>query len=134
MLIVFDDMIAGMKSNKELSPIVIELLLKGRKYNILLAFISKSLVKVPKTKKLNGTYFIMKLLNNREIQQIALNHLTDTDFKDFIKHYRDQNKELFSFVLKVTSLGKSYYKKRVSQKIKTIINKIERNKAQYYLN
>ena len=57
MLIVFDDMIADMKSNQELSPIVIELLLKGRKYNILLAFISKSVVKVPKTKKLKGTYF-----------------------------------------------------------------------------
>ena len=33
-LIVFDDMIAEMKSNKKLSPIVTELFLKERKLNI----------------------------------------------------------------------------------------------------
>ena len=37
-LIVFDDMIAYMDSNKKLSPIVTELLLRGRKLNISLVF------------------------------------------------------------------------------------------------
>ena len=41
-LIVFDDMIADMESNKNLSPIVTELYLRGRKVNISLVFISQS--------------------------------------------------------------------------------------------
>ena len=42
MLIVFDDMIADMLSNKNLNPIVTELFIRDRKLNISLAFISKS--------------------------------------------------------------------------------------------
>ena len=38
MLIVFDDMIAYVEANKELSPIVTELFLKGRKLNNLPVF------------------------------------------------------------------------------------------------
>ena len=38
---------------------------------------------------LNSTYrFIMKIPNKRELQQIALNHSSDIDFKDFIKNYK----------------------------------------------
>ena len=65
-LIVFDDMIVDMESNKKLSPIVTELFLRGRKLNISLVSISKSHFKVPKTIKLNAThYFIMKIPNKR---------------------------------------------------------------------
>ena len=39
-LIVFDDMIADMESNKKLSTTVTELFLRGRKLNISLVFIS----------------------------------------------------------------------------------------------
>ena len=42
-LIVFDDMMADMESNKNLSPIVTELFLRVRKLNISLVFISKCL-------------------------------------------------------------------------------------------
>ena len=74
-LIVFDDIIADMESNKKLSPIVTELFLRGRKLNISLAFISQSYFKVPKTIRLNPThYFIMKIPNKIELQQIASNH------------------------------------------------------------
>ena len=59
-LIVFNDMIADMESNKKLSPIVTELFLRGRKLNVSLVFISKSYFEVPKTIILNTThYFIM---------------------------------------------------------------------------
>ena len=65
-LIVFDDMIADMKSNKKLSPIVTELFLRGRKLNVLLVFISQTYFKVPKTIRLNAThYFMMKIPNNK---------------------------------------------------------------------
>ena len=48
-LIVFDDVIVDMESNKLLSPIVNELFLRERKLNIWLAFISQSYFKVSKT-------------------------------------------------------------------------------------
>ena len=63
MLIVFDDMIAAMESNKNLSSIVTELFL---------------------------------------LQHIPSNHSSDTDFKDFIKLYKDYTKEPYSFLVKYT--------------------------------
>ena len=39
MLIVFDDMIADMISNKKLNSIITELIIRGRKLNIFLVFI-----------------------------------------------------------------------------------------------
>ena len=39
-LIVYDDMIADMFSNKKLNPIVTELFIRGRKLNISLVFIT----------------------------------------------------------------------------------------------
>ena len=41
-LIVFDDMITDMLSNKNLNPVVTELFIKGRKLNISLVFITQS--------------------------------------------------------------------------------------------
>ena len=41
-LIVFDDMITDILSNKKLNPIVNELFIRGRKLNISLAFITQS--------------------------------------------------------------------------------------------
>ena len=74
-LIVFDDMIADMINNKKLNPIVTELFIRGRKLNISIVFIAQSYFKVPKDVRLNSThFFIMNILNKRELQQIALNH------------------------------------------------------------
>ena len=99
-LIVFDDMIADMESNKKLSPIVTELFLRGRKFNISLVFISQSYFKVPKTRRLNAThYFIMKFLNKRELRQTASIHSSDINFEDFMKLYEDYTKEPYSFLL-----------------------------------
>ena len=65
-LIVFDELIADMESNKKLSPNVTELFLRKRKLNISLVFISQSYFKVPKTISLNAThYFIIKIPNKR---------------------------------------------------------------------
>ena len=93
-LIVFDDMIADMINNKRLNPIVTELFIRGRKLNISIVFIMQSYFKVPKDVRLNSThFFIMKILNKRELQQIALNHSLDIDFKDFMKIYKECTKE-----------------------------------------
>ena len=49
---------------------------------------------MPKTIRLNLTnYFIIKIPNKKELQQIASNHSSDIDFKDFRKLYKDYTKE-----------------------------------------
>ena len=95
-----------MESNKKLSLKVIEFFLRGRKLNISLVFMSQSYFKVSKTIKLNTTHcFIMKIPKKRELQQIASNHSSDIDFKDFIKLYEEYTKESYSFLVDDTTLS-----------------------------
>ena len=104
-LTVFDDMIADMINNKKLNPIVTELFIRGRKFNISIVFITQSHLKVPKDVRLNSThFFIMKILNKRELQQIALNHSSDIDVKDFMKIYKECTKESYYFLVNDTTL------------------------------
>ena len=82
-------MIAGMINNKKLNPVVTELFIIGRKLNISIVFITQSYFKVPKDVGLNSThFFITKILNKRELRQMALNRSSHIDFKDFIKIYK----------------------------------------------
>ena len=105
-LIVIDDMIPDMESNKTLSLTVTKLFLKISKLNISLVFISQSYFKVPKTIRLNVTnYCIMIILNKREHQQIASNHSSDIDFKDFMQLCKDYTRELYSFLVNDTTLA-----------------------------
>ena len=44
---------------------------------------------MPKNIGINSThYFIMKIPNKQELLQIALNHSSDIDFKDFMNFYK----------------------------------------------
>ena len=89
-LIGFDIMIAHMISNKKLNSIVTELFIRGRKLNISVGFVTQSYFKVPKDIRLNSIdFFIMKIPNKRELQQIAINHSSDNDSTDFIKIYKN---------------------------------------------
>ena len=88
-LIVFDDMVADMINNKKIDSIATELLIRGRKLNISLVFITQSCFKVSKDVRLNSTqFFILQIPNKRELQQTALNHSSDINSKDFIKIYK----------------------------------------------
>ena len=99
-------MITDMEAHKKLSPIVTELFLGGRKHNISLTFIWQSYLKVPKTIILNARkYFIMKIPNKKELQQIAKIHSSDNDFKDFMKLCKDYIKEPFSFLVNDPTLS-----------------------------
>ena len=74
--------------------------IRGRKLNISIAFITQSYLKVPKDVRLNSThFFIMKILNKTELQQTALNHSSDIDFKDFMKIYKECLKGPYSFLV-----------------------------------
>ena len=104
-LIVFDDMIADMIHNKKLNSVVTELFIRGRKLNISLVFITQSCFKVPKDVGLNTThFFIAKIPNKRELQQIAINHSSDISTKDFANIYRKCTSEPYSFFVNDTTL------------------------------
>ena len=97
-LTMFLNMIADMEFNKKLSPIVTELILRGIKLSISIVFIWQSYFKVSKTIRLNATHcLIVKIPNKRESQQMASNHLSDIDFIDLMKHYKDILKKHIHF-------------------------------------
>ena len=64
-----------MINNEKLNSIVTKFFIRGRKLNISLVFITQSYFNVSKDVRLNSThFFIMKIPNKRELQQIVLNH------------------------------------------------------------
>ena len=99
-LIVFDDMIADMLIDKNLNPIETELFIRGRKLNMSLVFITQSYSAVPKNIRQNSTqYFVMKIPNKIELQQIAFNYSSDIDFQDFMNLYKKCSEKPYSFLV-----------------------------------
>ena len=45
----------------------------------------------------------MKIPNKRELQQIASNNASETDFKDFMRLYKGYTKEPYSFLVNDTT-------------------------------
>ena len=96
-LIIFDDMI--------FQAIIKELFIRCRKLNISFVFNTQSYFSVPKEVRLNSThYLIMKIHNRRELQNIAITHSADIDYKDLLKIYRNFTKEPYSFLTIDTTL------------------------------
>ena len=122
-LIVFDDMIAGMMHNKKLNSVVTKLFIRGGKLNIFIAFITQSYFKVPKDVRLNTThFFIARLPNKRELRQIAINHSSDISSKDFTNIYRKCTIEPYSFSVNDTMLA-SDHSLRLRKNLFNIYNK-----------
>ena len=72
-MILFDDMIADMITDKKFNPALTELFIRGRKLNISVVFITQSYFDVAKNNRLNSLhYFILKIQNKRELQQIYI--------------------------------------------------------------
>ena len=94
------------KNINELNLIVTELFISGRKLSIHLVFITRAYFKVPKDVRLNSThFFIMIIPNKREIQQIALNHSSDINSKDFIKIYKKYTVRPYSYLVNDATLA-----------------------------
>ena len=83
-------------ANKKLSPVVTQMFLRGRKLNISFVFLSQSCFSTTH-------YFIVKVSNKRELQQVASNHLSYIEFKDFMKLYK-YTEEPFLFSVNSTPL------------------------------
>ena len=82
-LIVFDDMIADIFSNKKLNPVVTEVFIKGRKPKISPVFITQSCFAVPK--------------NIRFALHFAFNESLDIDVQDFMNLYKKCTAKPYSF-------------------------------------
>ena len=98
-LIVFDDMIAGIMTNKKFQTKIKDIFIRCRKLSISLIFITQSYFSVSKDVRLNSTHFlIMKIHDGRELQNIARNPSADIDCKDFVKIYRNCTNDSYSFL------------------------------------
>ena len=87
-LIVFDNMIADLISNKNSNLVETELIIRSRKLNISFVFIPQPYFKVPKDFRIKSKHYpTMNIANETELQQIAINHSLDTGF----------NKKLYRF-------------------------------------
>ena len=107
-LIVFDDMIADIMTNKKFQSIMKELFIRCIKLNIWVVFITQAYFSVPKDGRLNSRhYLIMKINNKRKLQNIAINHSAGTDCQDFIKIYRESTREPYNFLTIDTTLPAS---------------------------
>ena len=107
-LIVSDDMIADIMTNKIFQAIIKELFIRCRKLNVFLAFITQSYFSVPKDVRLNSThYLVMKINSKRQLQNIAINHSADIDYQDFIKIYRECTKKPYNILTIDTTLPAS---------------------------
>ena len=99
-LTVFDDKIANMLISKKLSSIVTELFIRSIKLNISFVFITQSYFAIPIDVTLNYTrYFIMKIPNKQEFQQIAFNHSSDIDYQGFMNLYKKSTSKIYSFLV-----------------------------------
>ena len=64
-LIVFDDMIADIMTNKKFQAIIKELFIRCRKLDISLVFITQSYLSLPKDIRLNSTHCLIMKINNK---------------------------------------------------------------------
>ena len=142
---MFSDMIADIISNKKLQPIIKELFIRCRKLNMSLVFITQSYFSIPRDIILNSKhYLIMNIHNKRQLQNFAINHLVDIDYKDFVKIYRECIKEPYFLSTDDTTLPASsplrfrkicfiLMKKTMADQIKILDRKIKQNETQYDL-
>ena len=92
-LIAFVDIIADIMDIKKFQAIIKKLIIRCRKLNISLVFITQSYISVSKDVRLNSTHYLIMKINNRgELQNIAINHSADIDDQDFMKICRQKNK------------------------------------------
>jgi hypothetical protein len=94
-ILIFDDMVLERKQDA-----IEEAFIRARKKNTSCIYISQSYFKIPKTIRLNSTYFILnKIATRKEITQIASDHATTIEYDEFMKIYRKATEEPHTFLL-----------------------------------
>ena len=102
-LIVFDDMIADIMTNKKFQAIIQELFVRCKKLNISLVFVTQSYSSDPKNVRLNLTHYLIMKINNRN----GLQNVADIDYNDFVRIYRECTRKPNSFLTIDTTLPAS---------------------------
>ena len=128
---------------KKIQARIKELFIRCRKLNISLVFITQSYFSAPKDVRIISTnYLITKINNSKELQNIAINHSTDIDYKDFLKINRECTRKLYSFLtndtmlpandpLRLEKIGFLLIKITVTDQIKILDRKIMQNETQF---
>ena len=97
-LIVFDDMIADIMTNKKFHAIIKEFFIRCRKLNISLVFISQSYFSVPKDVRSNTTHYLnMEIKNRIELKILQLIILQTQTIMIFKKITENVQKNLLIF-------------------------------------
>ena len=79
--------------------------IRCRKINISLVCVTQSYFSVPKDVNVNSTHYLIMKINDRKVlQNIAINHSADINYKDFIKIYGECTKEPYNFLTIDTTL------------------------------
>ena len=108
-------MIADTFSNKKLSPLVTQLFIRGRK------LILENYPLFLSNFKLNSThYFLIKISNKSELQQITFNHSSDINFQNFMNLYKKFTTKPYSFLVIDTTLASdnsSHFRKNLLERI-----------------
>ena len=108
---------------------------------------TQSYFRVPKDVRLNSTHFLrMEIHSKRELQQIAIDHAADIDYKDLLNIYINCTNEPYSFLTIDGTLPAdnpmrfrknffrfSFIKMALTEQFKILDDKIKANKAQYNL-
>ena len=141
-LIIFDDMISHVMSDKKFQQVLKDLFIRCRKLNISLCFLIQLYLSVSKDVRLNCTHYILfKLNSRRELQNIAFNHSADVEYKDFIIIYRYCAREPFNSLTIDTTKDKKFIKNfnetlqnmTVKDQLKILDRKIKQNRTDYDL-
>ena len=120
-MIVFEDIIVDMFSNKKVYAIVTELFIRGGKQNISLFLITVLFCCCKKYWLNSMHHFVMKMPNKSELHQIAFNHSSYIDFQDFMNLYNKCTAKPNSFLVINTVLASdnsSYFRKSFRKNIK----------------
>ena len=79
-LIVFDNMIADIVTNKKFQAIIKDLFIRCRTLSIPVVFITQSCFSAPKDVRLNSEHYLIRKINNKkELQNIAINNFADIE-------------------------------------------------------
>ena len=138
-LIVFDDMIVGMLSNKKLNPVVTQLFIKGRKSKHFSCFYYTADFAVQKQLGwILDTVLLWKFQSNENFIKIAFNYSSGIDFINL--YVKCTAKPYYILVIDVTFASDNLLSfwnnlvERMQKIIMKIDEEIRNEKLQYYIN
>lgn len=96
-LLIFDDQIAEPKKTQEQ---ITQIMIRSRKRNVSVAYLSQSYYAIPKTIRLNSQYVILKsIASKKEIKAIIRDYALVIDDNKLLKMFNDSTSNLLDFFM-----------------------------------